>query len=151
MFGGGRLSSVTTDDLGTLTAKRLEAGASAAEINRELAIMRRAFRLAVADEKYHGRVPKFPLLQERNTRQGFFDDAMIEAVKAQLPTTLQDVVTFAYITGWRVQSEILPFEWRHMDRKAKEVRLEPETPKNRAGRVFPFTDYAGRACVPAVG
>ena len=49
-------------------------------------------------------------------------------------------MTFAYITGWRVQSEILPIEWRHVDRKAGEARLEPGTTKNQAGRVFPFTD-----------
>ena len=111
-----------------------------AEINRELAIIRRAFRLAQADDKYHGRIPKIPMLQERNVREGFFDDSMIEAVKAKLPAALRPIVTFAYITGWRVQSEVLPLEWRHIDRKAKEARLEPGTTKNQAGRVFPFTD-----------
>jgi len=139
-FGGRRLSTITTADLRSFTAKRLEAKASAGEINRELAIVRRAFRLAAAEDKYHGRVPKFPMLQERNTRAGFFDDAMFEAVRAKLPAALQPVVTFAYVTGWRIQSEILPLEWRHIDRKAGEARLEPGTTKNQAGRVFPFTD-----------
>jgi integrase len=140
VFGGRRLSSITSADLRAFSARRLEAGASPAEINRELAIVRRAFRLAVDADKYHGRVPKTPMLQERNVRTGFFDDVMVEAVQAHLPTALQPVVTFAYITGWRVQSEILPLEWRHVDRKAGEARLEPGTTKNQAGRVFPFTD-----------
>jgi integrase len=139
-FGGRRLSTITTADLRTFTAKRLEEKASPAEINRELAIVRRAFRLAVADEKYHGRVPKTPMLQEHNTRTGFFDDAMYESVRANLPPALRPVVTFAYVTGWRIQSEILPLEWRHIDRKAGEARLEPGTTKNQAGRVFPFTN-----------
>jgi integrase len=121
-------------------ATRQAAKASAAEINRELASVRRAFRLAAADDKYHGRIPKFPMLQERNTRQGFFDDAMFAAVRGKLPAAVQPVVTFAYITGWRIQSEVLPLEWRHVDRQAGEVRLEPGTTKNQAGRVFPFTD-----------
>lgn len=47
---------------------------------------------------------------------------------------------FAYVTGWRVQSEVLPLEWRHVDRKTGEIRLDPGSTKNRAGRVFPFTD-----------
>jgi integrase len=140
VFGGRRLSSITSADLRAFSARRLEAGASPAEINRELAIVRRAFRLAVDADKYHGRVPKTPMLQERNTRTGFFDDAMVEAVKAHLSPDLQPVVTFAYVTGWRVQSEVLPLEWRHVDRKAGEARLEPGTTKNQAGRVFPFTD-----------
>ena len=77
-FGGRRLSAITTAELRAFTAKRLEAGASAPAINRELEIGRRAFPLSVADYKYHGRVPKFPMLQERNVRAGFFDYAMIE-------------------------------------------------------------------------
>jgi integrase len=139
-FKGRRLASITSTDLRKFTAARLEAKASHAEINRELAIVRRAFRLAAADDKYHGRIPKFPMLQERNTRQGFFDDVTVAAVLDHLPESVQPVVRFAYITGWRVQSEILPLEWRHVDMKAEEIRLEPGTTKNQAGRVFPFTD-----------
>lgn len=139
-FGGRKLSAITTADVRAFTARRLEAKAAAGEINRELAIVKRAFRLAVDGDRYHGRVPKIPMLQERNVRTGFFDDAMIADVKAHLSPALQAVVTFAYVTGWRVQSEILPIEWRQVDRKSGEVRLDPGTTKNQAGRVFPFTD-----------
>lgn len=148
-FKGRKLSSITTSDLRRFTAQRLEAKASSAEINRELAIVRRAFRLAAADDKYHGRIPKFPMLQERNTRQGFFDDVMVNAVIGHLPEAARPIVRFAYITGWRIQSEILPLEWRHVDQKAEEIRLEPGTTKNQAGRVFPFTDTL-RALVAAL-
>lgn len=139
-FKGRKLSSITTADLRAFSARRLADEASPAEINRELAIVRRAFRLAIEADKYHGRVPKFPMLQERNTRTGFFDDAMVAAVLEHLPEAVRPVVRFAYITGWRVQSEILPLEWRHVDQKVEEIRLEPGTTKNQAGRVFPFTD-----------
>jgi integrase len=139
-FGGRRLSAITTADLRTFAAERLKAKASPGEINRELAIIRRAFRLAVADDKYHGRVPKMPMLQEHNTRTGFFDDAMFASLHEKLPPAVQPVVTFAYVTGWRIPSEVLPLEWRHVDRKAEEVRLEPGTTKNQDGRVFPFTN-----------
>jgi hypothetical protein len=90
-FGGRKLSALTTADFRAFAARRLEAKAAAAEINRELAIVRRAFRLAVEADKYHGRVPKFPVPQERNVRSGFFDDEMIEAVKARLPEALRPV------------------------------------------------------------
>jgi integrase len=65
---------------------------------------------------------------------------MFASVHAKLPAALQPIVTFAYVTGWRIQSEILPLEWRQVDRKTGEVRLDPGTTKNQAGRVFPFTD-----------
>ncbi len=150
-FGGKRLSAITVADIRAFIADRqrtdtdsegvvTKAGASNAEINRELAILRRAFRLASAAETYHGRIPKFPMLQERNARQGFFDDAMIDEVIATLPKAARPVARFAYITGWRTHSEVLPLQWRQVDRQAGEVRLEPGTTKNQAGRVFPFTD-----------
>jgi integrase len=138
-FGGKRLSAISVADIRAFAATRLADGASHAEINRELAIVKRAFRLAIEAEKYHGRVPKTPMLQERNVRQGFFDDVMVEAVLAELPEPLRPVIRFAYITGWRVQSEVLPMEWRHVDRETGEVRLDPGTTKNQAGRVFPFS------------
>jgi integrase len=56
-----------------------------------------------------------------------------------LPDDLRPVVTFAYITGWRTKAEVLPIEWRQVDLKAGEIRLEPGTTKNKAGRTFPFT------------
>jgi integrase len=43
------------------------------------------------------------------------------------------------VTGWRTPSEILPLEWRQVDMKAGEMRLDPGTTKNDDGRVFPFT------------
>jgi len=37
-----------------------------------------------------------------------------------------------------VPSEVLPLEWRPVDFRAAEVRLDPHTTKNDDGRVFPF-------------
>jgi integrase len=139
-FGGKLLRTINAADVKTFAAERLKAGAKPGEINRELAIVRRAFRLAVDGEKYHGRVPKIRMLQEHNVRTGFFDDERLTAVRDRLPAALRPVVTFAYVSGWRVQSEILPLEWRHVDRQKGEVRLDPGSTKNGAGRVFPFTD-----------
>ena len=50
------------------------------------------------------------------------------------------VATFAYYTGWRTKSEILPLEWRQVDMAAGTVRLEPGTTKNREGRLFLFAE-----------
>ena len=45
----------------------------------------------------------------------------------------------AYLTGWRIASEILPLEWRQVDFVEGEVRLDAGTTKNGEGRVFPMT------------
>jgi integrase len=52
---------------------------------------------------------------------------------------LANVVRFAFATGWRTASEVLPLEWRHVDWQARTVRLDPGTTKNGEGRSFPFT------------
>jgi integrase len=79
------------------------------------------------------------MLQEHNIRTGFFEDHQYEAVRAHLPAYAQPVVTFAYLTGWRVQSEVLTLEWRQIDFNAGVVRLERGTTKDLEGRVFVMT------------
>jgi len=47
-------------------------------------------------------------------------------------------VTFAYLTGWRINSEVLSLTWRQVDLKNGVLRLEPDRTKNAEGRTFPF-------------
>ena len=56
--------------------------------------------------------PHIPMLKENNVRTGFFEREQFEAVRGHLPEPLQPVVTFAYITGWRIDSEMLTLQWR---------------------------------------
>ena len=84
--------------------------------------------------------PHIALLREDNTRTGFFEREQFEAVLVNLPSELRPVMEFAYLTGWRIASEVLPMEWRQVDLDGGEVRLEATQSKNREGRVFPLTD-----------
>lgn len=111
---------------------------SAAEINRELTVLKRMFSLAIQAGKLVHK-PHFPMLRENNVRAGFFEREQYLSVLKHLPTSMQPVVTFAYVTGWRINSEVLPLQWRQVDLKAGEVRLDPGTTKNLEGRVFYLT------------
>ena len=51
--------------------------------------------------------PYIPMLAENNVRVGFFERESFEAVRAALPEALRPVATFAYLTGWRIPSEVL--------------------------------------------
>lgn len=112
--------------------------ASNAEINRELALLKRMFTLAMQGGKLLHR-PHIPMLEENNVRKGFFEREQYESVLSHLPEEIRPVVEFAYITGWRIASEVLPLEWRRVDFQAGEVRLDVGTTKNGAGRTFPLT------------
>jgi integrase len=111
---------------------------SSAQINRELAALKRIFNLARQSGKVL-HVPYIPMLREDNVRKGFFEPEQYHAVLNHLPAPLKPIVTFAYITGWRIASEVLPLEWRQVDFDAGEVRLDAGTTKNDEGRVFPLT------------
>jgi integrase len=136
-FAGRRMASITKADVTAYVAHRQTQGAANATINRELAALKRMFVLAVQGGKQLTR-PHIAMLLEDNVRRGFFERPQFDSVRKHLPEPLQGVATFAYITGWRVQSEILPLEWQQIDRDAGTVRLFPGTTKNRAGRVFVY-------------
>lgn len=125
-------------DVRAYVATRLEEGASSGTINRELAALRRAYTLGVDGQKIQ-RAPKIKALDENNVRTGFFEREQLEAVRRHLREPLRPVVTFAYITGWRVPSEVLPLTWRQVDSKAGTIRLEPGTTKNDEARMFVMT------------
>src|SRR5262245_40039594 len=137
-FRNRRLLAITTALVREYITHRQSEAAANATINRELALLKRMFSLAVKDGKLHGK-PHIPMLREHNTRRGFFEPEQFEAVREFLPEALRPVVTFAYLTGWRVKSEILPLEWRQVDWAGRFVRLDPGTTKNGEGRSFPFT------------
>ena len=60
-------------------------------------------------------------------------------MRSHLSADLRPVVEVAYITGWRVRSEILTRQWRHVDLEAGWLRLDPGETKNGEGRMFPIT------------
>lgn len=137
-FNANRLlASLTTNDLTEYAAARLEAKASAASVNQELAIVKRAFRLAVGAGELVV-MPRIPMLALNNTRTGFFERSEFDSVRAALPVALRGAVTFSYLTGWRVKSEVLPLEWKQVDRDRQVIRLEPGTTKNKKARTLPY-------------
>ena len=151
-FGGRRLATITTADVNTFILKRRsdvivfgegedrkERKVSNGEINRELTTLKRIFNLARQNGKLT-HVPHIPMLKERNVRTGFFEREQITRIVTHLPPAIRPAIQFAYITGWRIPSEVLRLQWRHVDFEARVVRLDPHTTKNDEGRTFPFTD-----------
>ncbi len=51
------------------------------------------------------------------------------------------MMTFAYYTGWRTKSDVLPLQWRQVDFAAGTVRMDAGSTKNKTGRVFTFNAH----------
>jgi integrase len=136
-FRGRRMTKITGADITAYVQHRQGQGAAAASINRELAILKRAYTLAIRGGKLlHSHRPYIAMLAEHNVRTGFFEAEQFAAVKGKLSAALQPIAEFAYLTGWRVQSEVLPLEWRHVDLKAGTVTLDVGSTKNDEGRTL---------------
>jgi integrase len=69
-------------------------------------------------------------------RSGFVDRDQLDAILLHLPEPVRVVVFVAYLTGWRIASEVLTRQWKHVDFKAGFLRLEPGETKNGEGRMF---------------
>ncbi len=134
-FGDYRAIDITEDRLNAYIIHRKQQEAANATINRELAALKRAFRLA---GKKVGEPPRFQMLRESNTRKGFFEAEQFQEVLRHLPEALKPVFQVAYLTGWRVPSEILTRRWQHVDFESNWLRLEPGETKNEDGRMFPL-------------
>ena len=132
------MASLTTADVRAYITQRQADGAANGTINRELSALKRMFTLTCQAGKLVV-APHIPMLQEDNVRRGFFEREQFEAVRRRLPSEVQPVVTFGYLTGWRINSEILTLQWHQVDLRAGIVRLDPGTTKNGDGRTFPFS------------
>src|SRR5882724_7423271 len=104
-FGHLRATHLTSADVTRYETQRQGEGVANATINRELAALKRALTLAHRAERSQ-RVPYIEMLAEDNVRKGFFEREQFEAVRGHLHEDLRPVVTFAYITGWRIPSEV---------------------------------------------
>ena len=138
VFGGRRMAGISTADVRAFIAARLEAKAAPGEVNRELALLKRMYTLAIQAGKLLTR-PHVPMLAENNVRTGFFEREQFDSVIGHLPEPVRAVVRFAYITGWRIPSEVLTLQWRQVDLDVGTVRLDPGTTKSGEGRVIHLT------------
>ena len=137
-FGGWRATAITTEAIRTYQRTRRAAGAAAATVNRETSALSRMLQLALRGGRLIQR-PVFPeRLTEQGPRQGFFEHPEYQAVRRHLPPPYQDVLDFAYYSGWR-KREILELRWREVDAAGGVVRLSPERSKTRVGRVLPIS------------
>ena len=131
-----RLSRLTTGAIEAYKVARLDGGAKPATVNRELACLTRMAALA---RVRHGLITSFVAtsLEERNARQGFFEDDQHATVLRVAPERVAAIAAAAQITGWR-KSELRSRGWRHVDFEHGWLRMEPEETKNREGRMFPL-------------
>jgi integrase len=89
--------------------------ASNGTINNELRIVKRAYRLG-ALKGLVSFVPHIEMLPDGPERDGYYSRAEFDALMAAAPPLVRNILTVAYITGWRLRS-ILRLQWNQVDLK----------------------------------
>lgn len=139
-FGHLNAKTLTSADFENYIDHRMDAEAANATVNRELAILKRALRLAVNREPpLIDRFPKIDMLPPSPPRKGFLRHAAYEALKAALPARLVPPFVAAYHIGNR-RSELLQVEIQDVEMDAipqPQFRLYGDATKNGEGRVIP--------------
>jgi integrase len=111
-FHGMPVSRIDADAIDAYADARVAEGATAATVNRELAALRRGFRLAMAKGGLPS-MPKITLRPEKNARQGFLDPPDFRTFHAALAARdpdVADATEFAYLTCLR-RGNVLGCAW----------------------------------------
>jgi integrase len=154
-FGFLRAVDVTSDLIARYVDARQGEKAKNATINRELAALKRMFRLGMKSTPLKVmRVPAFPHLAENNTRTGFLEDGQYHKLVSYRPELwFRAIVECGRTYGWRI-SEVLQLTVKQIDTEHRVIRLEPGTTKNKSGREVVMTEAVFQllsACIDGKG
>lgn len=137
-FGLFRACRITSDQIRSYITRRQSEGMANGTINRELAALKRMFRLGSQQTPpLVVSTPHIPHLQEHNVRQGFFTEDEYKLLRAVLPDHVKVPLIIGYWTGMRA-GEIVRLRWEQVDLERGLLRLEPGTTKNNQGRLIPL-------------
>jgi integrase len=118
--------------------KRRAEGAADASINKELAIVRRGFKLGtIEDPPLVRSMPYIPTLALDNARQGFIEEPDYIVIRMALPDHLKCLFVVAYHTGMRL-GELRRLRWDQVDLANGEIRLEKRQTKGKRPRTVPI-------------
>jgi integrase len=137
IFGSKRAIAVTTAAIKKYTLMRVKE-AEPATVNRELAYLRRAFRLGFQNEpQLVEKVPNFRMLPLDNARTGILPHEKYRLIRDGLPSYARIALVIGYHTGAR-KGEIAKIRIDKIDFERARIDLPGRTTKNRKPRYLPI-------------
>jgi len=141
-LGDQRAVSVTERTLEKYRNERLNDGCSTTTINRELAVIRRAYKLATRGKDKlvsPNTVPTIELYPENNAREGIVEYADFLELVRHLPSPVDDVCWFAYLMGWR-RDQVLELRWPDISLEAGTIIRRAEYNKTKEPSVLAMSE-----------
>lgn len=136
---GRRLAAdVTSKEIGSYIDLRQSQKAADGSINRELAVLNRAYVLAMEETPplLHKK-PKIKKLDEDNVREGFLEYPQYRAMIAELPEHQKLILVIGYHLGLR-RGEILKLKWAQVDWLENLLILQKRQTKGKQARKAPL-------------
>jgi len=140
-FASVPAASLSNDQVAAFIDARRSEGASNATLNRDLAILKRMYKLAVIAGKLNA-APYFPHLKENNVRVGFLKPDGYEALAREtekIGLWLGAMFEVAHTFGWR-SSELTNMRVGQVDLAERTLVLEVGSTKNGEGRAVEMTE-----------
>ncbi len=140
-FGDSKLSAITPKMLYEYKVLRKNQGAKPASINRELAMMSKAFNLAMKEWEWVENNPmsKVPKEKEDNERDRWLTEDEEKRLLDNSPSWLKDIIVFDLNTGLRM-GELLSLQWNRVNLFRKTIVIQES--KNGKPRTTPLTQKA---------
>lgn len=138
-FGRSPAMSMTSERFTDYVLARRADGAAEGTINRELAAAKRMFKVALRNRiLLSDHVPYIELAPEDNIRHGLITPGQMAELLKHPGDQQRRVAEFAYITGWRADSDVLTRQWVHVQWERGIVELWTGEGKARKARKFPL-------------
>ena len=139
-FGQDFIKTITSQRMQTYIENRLNQHAAPATVQREIACLRRMFRLGF-EMGLVPFLPHFPSITVDNVREGFFEWKEFVRIRAELPDYLKPLATLAYWGGFRA-GELKKLQWCHVDLNSGAVKLPAWMTKTKFPRTVFLPDEA---------
>jgi site-specific recombinase XerD len=142
--------SISPKEISRFKVKRRGENAAAGSINRELAMLSKAFNLAVKEWEWLNENPvsKVPYEKENNEMDRWLTTDEERRLLTNSPVWLSDIIVFATNTGVR-QSELLSLEWPQVELERKVILLLHT--KNGKPRTIPLNQNATNVLMRKAG
>jgi integrase len=142
-FGDATLLSISRKEISKYKVLRLDEEARPATVNRELAMLSKAFTLALEDwEWINGNDKPFSKIsyeKENNERARWLTEDEEKRLLGDCPEWLREIISFALNTGLR-QDELLSLEWNRVNLFRKTILIEKT--KNGRPKTVPLNQIA---------
>ncbi len=141
IFGGLNLLSISPKIISQYKVLRKDKGVKPATINRELAMLSKAFNLAIREWEWikDNPVSKVAKEKENNERERWLAADEEKRLLGYCPKWLREIMVFALYTGLR-QDEILSLEWARVNLLRKTALIN--NTKNDESRTIPLNKIA---------